>query len=243
MSAHFARSDRHEALDRLADRRLLRELAYVDGRWTASEAAKSFEVTDPATGATVAWVAALDARQTTGGDRCGLPRISGLACAAAAGAVENPAQMVRTDHRRQGGPGAADDARTGQAAEGIARRDRLCRLLRRMVCRGSKTPQRRERDQPSARRGNDGAARAARRRRRGDAVEFPVGHADPQGRRRTRRRLHHRRPSLLRDAAVGAGAGRTRRARRPAGRRVQHRHRRCRDDRRAACARTPASAR
>lgn len=65
MSAHFARSHRHEALDRLADRRLLRELAYVDGHWTASEAAESFEVTDPATGSTVAFVAALDARQTT----------------------------------------------------------------------------------------------------------------------------------------------------------------------------------
>ena len=65
MSAHFARQNRHEALDRLADRRLLRELAYVDGHWTASEAAESFEVTDPATGATVAFVAALDAQQTT----------------------------------------------------------------------------------------------------------------------------------------------------------------------------------
>ncbi|MEI9428299.1 NAD-dependent succinate-semialdehyde dehydrogenase [Mesorhizobium sp. Cs1299R1N3] len=65
MSAHFARSHRHEALNRLADRRLLRELAYVDGHWTASEAAESFEVTDPATGATVAFVAALDAGQTS----------------------------------------------------------------------------------------------------------------------------------------------------------------------------------
>ncbi|TPI35014.1 NAD-dependent succinate-semialdehyde dehydrogenase [Mesorhizobium sp. B3-2-1] len=64
MSAHFARSHRHEALDRLADRRLLRELAYIDGHWTASEAAESFEVTDPATGTTVAFVAALDSRQT-----------------------------------------------------------------------------------------------------------------------------------------------------------------------------------
>ncbi|WP_027055974.1 NAD-dependent succinate-semialdehyde dehydrogenase [Mesorhizobium erdmanii] len=64
MSAHFARSHRHEALDRLVDRRLLRELAYVDGHWTASEAAESFEVSDPATGTTVAFVAALDDRQT-----------------------------------------------------------------------------------------------------------------------------------------------------------------------------------
>ncbi len=65
MSAHFARSHRHEALDRLTDRRLLRELAYVDGHWTASEVAESFEVTDPATGTTVAFVAALNAQQTT----------------------------------------------------------------------------------------------------------------------------------------------------------------------------------
>jgi aspartate-semialdehyde dehydrogenase len=65
MSAHFARPHRHQALERLADRRLLRELAYVDGHWTASETAESFEVTDPATGDIVAFVAALDARQTT----------------------------------------------------------------------------------------------------------------------------------------------------------------------------------
>ncbi len=63
--AHFARSLRHDALDRLTDRRLYRELAYVDGHWTASDTAKSFEVTDPASGATVAFVAALDAAQTT----------------------------------------------------------------------------------------------------------------------------------------------------------------------------------
>jgi len=65
MSAHFARQNRHEALDRLVDRRLLRELGYVDGHWTASKAAESFEVTDPATGATIAFIAALDAEQTT----------------------------------------------------------------------------------------------------------------------------------------------------------------------------------
>ena len=64
-NAHFARTHRHEALDRLADRRLYRELAYVDGHWTASEAANSFEVTDPASAATLAFVASLDAAQTT----------------------------------------------------------------------------------------------------------------------------------------------------------------------------------
>jgi aspartate-semialdehyde dehydrogenase len=62
--AHFARSLRHDALDRLTDRRLYRELAYVDGHWTAGASAGSFEVTDPASGATVAFVASLDAGQT-----------------------------------------------------------------------------------------------------------------------------------------------------------------------------------
>jgi len=62
--AHFARPERHEALDHLADRRLCRELAYVDGHWTTSDMAAGFEVNDPATGASLAWVAALDATQT-----------------------------------------------------------------------------------------------------------------------------------------------------------------------------------
>jgi len=65
MSAHFARQQRHEALDRLSDRRLYRELAYVGGHWTASATASSFEVTDPASGASLAFVAALDESQTT----------------------------------------------------------------------------------------------------------------------------------------------------------------------------------
>ncbi|QPC88322.1 aldehyde dehydrogenase family protein [Mesorhizobium sp. NBSH29] len=64
MSAHFARPQRHEALNRLTDRRLLRELSYVDGHWTASTAGNSFEVTDPATGATLAFVASLCAEET-----------------------------------------------------------------------------------------------------------------------------------------------------------------------------------
>ncbi|PSJ52660.1 NAD-dependent succinate-semialdehyde dehydrogenase [Kumtagia ephedrae] len=61
MSALFAPLTRDDGLDTLVDRRLLRELAYVDGRWTAGAASRRFEVSDPASGATVAWVAALEA--------------------------------------------------------------------------------------------------------------------------------------------------------------------------------------
>ena len=63
MSAHFVRHTRHEALGRLVDRRLHRELAYIDGHWIAGATGKSFEVTDPGSGADVAWVASLDAEQ------------------------------------------------------------------------------------------------------------------------------------------------------------------------------------
>jgi aspartate-semialdehyde dehydrogenase len=64
MSAHFSRPHRHAALDRLADRRLLRELAYVGGSWTAGATGKGFAVTDPGSGDDVAWVASLDAAET-----------------------------------------------------------------------------------------------------------------------------------------------------------------------------------
>ncbi|GLS30990.1 aspartate-semialdehyde dehydrogenase [Mesorhizobium albiziae] len=54
----------HNELANLTDRRLLRELAYVDGRWTADGAGRCFAVTDPASGNTIARVAALDAADT-----------------------------------------------------------------------------------------------------------------------------------------------------------------------------------
>jgi aspartate-semialdehyde dehydrogenase len=60
-AVHLARADRHPALARLADRRLLRELAYVDGRWTAAASGATIAVIDPATGTPVAHVARLGA--------------------------------------------------------------------------------------------------------------------------------------------------------------------------------------
>ncbi len=64
MSATLARTIRHEAFDRLSDRRLHRELAYVGGQWTAGESGDGFDVSDPATGASLAWVAALGPTET-----------------------------------------------------------------------------------------------------------------------------------------------------------------------------------
>ena len=65
MTAQFARIPFHDALARLADPHLLRELSYVGGRWAAGRDGNSFAVTDPASNATLAWVASLDAEQAS----------------------------------------------------------------------------------------------------------------------------------------------------------------------------------
>lgn len=64
MTAVFVRTPSHDTLNQLKDRHLLRELAYVGGRWTSSRHGKSFAVTDPATGGSLAWVASLDGDET-----------------------------------------------------------------------------------------------------------------------------------------------------------------------------------
>ncbi|MAU98244.1 MAG: NAD-dependent succinate-semialdehyde dehydrogenase [Fulvimarina sp.] len=64
MSAVFARDERHPAIALLADPRLLRDNAYVDGRWTRGRSGATFAVTDPASGVTLAHVAALDETAT-----------------------------------------------------------------------------------------------------------------------------------------------------------------------------------
>nr|WP_230533965.1 NAD-dependent succinate-semialdehyde dehydrogenase [Microvirga roseola] len=55
------KADKHPALSRLRDPRLLREMAYIDGRWTAADADARFSVNDPATGLNIAHVSRLGA--------------------------------------------------------------------------------------------------------------------------------------------------------------------------------------
>ena len=59
MDANIALVQRHRALSGLRDRRLLRELAYVDGRWRSGASGEGFAVADPATGDPIAWVTSL----------------------------------------------------------------------------------------------------------------------------------------------------------------------------------------
>lgn len=63
--AAIAKPAEHPGLARLADRRLLRQLSYIGGRWTAAPDGETFPVTDPATGALVTQVAALGVAEAT----------------------------------------------------------------------------------------------------------------------------------------------------------------------------------
>lgn len=63
MNAHIPIAN-HPALSRLTDRKLLRSLGYIGGRWIAGKDAADFAVTDPATGAPVARVAKLGVTET-----------------------------------------------------------------------------------------------------------------------------------------------------------------------------------
>ena len=64
MNAEIPHPTCHAALSDLADRSLLRSLAYLDGRWCAAGDAADFAVTDPASGALVARVAGLGRTET-----------------------------------------------------------------------------------------------------------------------------------------------------------------------------------
>lgn len=65
MNAVLDHPIQHDGLNRLRDKHLFRELAYIDGRWAAGEKAETFAVLDPATGRRLARVASLGEAQTT----------------------------------------------------------------------------------------------------------------------------------------------------------------------------------
>jgi aspartate-semialdehyde dehydrogenase len=64
MTAVRARPAYHQALLRLNDRHLLRDLAYVGGRWIAAKNGESLNVADPASDTTLAWVSSLGRDET-----------------------------------------------------------------------------------------------------------------------------------------------------------------------------------
>ena len=211
------RTAQEPAMPKLADPKLLQRDAYVDGAWTPAGAGKRFAVTNPATGETLAEVADLDAADARAAIEAAAARAAGLGGADRQGsarrscarwfelimaAQEDLAQLMTAE---QGKPLAET---RGEVAYGAS-------FIEWFAEEGKRALRRRDPD-PRRRQAHPGAEAADRRRRRDHAVELPQRHDHPQGRAGAGRRLHLRDQAAGRDAALGAGAGRAGRPRRPA---------------------------
>ena len=171
----------------LKDARLFRQQCYLDGQWADADAGATIAVTNPAndrplgtvpkmgTAETRRAIAAADARFRPGAPA--RPRIA-----------PRPAALVRSDARAQERPGADHDGRAGQAARRGAGRDRLRRVVHRMVRRGRQAHLRRHDPRPRHRQAHRRDQAADRRRRRDHAVELPErdDHAQVRARRSPR---------------------------------------------------------
>ena len=170
-------------------------------------------------------------------DRGGRACLSGLAGAPREGASADPAPLRRPDARAAGGACAPAHHRAGQAARGGASRDRLRRLVPRVVRRGGEARLRRHDPRATGGPADRRAQGADRRLRRDHALELPRRDDHAQGRAGARRRLHDRDQARRADTALGARARRARGRGRCARGRAPGRHRRrrgrARDRRRA----------
>ena len=202
----------------LKDKSLLKDKCYIDGAWVGGAA--TIAVTNPVDESVIGHVPKLGAAETRRAIEAARRAQKLWAQQDRQGARRNPAQMVRPDDGEPGRSRAHHDRRAGQAACGVARRDRLWRLVHRVLRRGGQAHLRR--DDPLALVDlAHGRHQAAARRGRGDhAVELPQRDDHAQGRPGARRRLRLRLQAGGRDAAVGARSGRTRRTRRHSRRRL-----------------------
>ena len=216
----------------LKDPTLFRQANCIDGKWVQADSGKTIVVKNPATGEADRRGAGPRRRRDAPRHRGGASRAGRLARHAGEGARRDPAQAQRPDAGECRRPGGDHDRRTGQAAGGEQRRDRLCRQLHRVVRRGGQAHLRRH--DPAECQGppHPGAEGADRRVRRDHAVELPRRDDHAKGRPRLGRGLHRRDPPGEPDAVFGAGPRRAGRARRDAARRVQRHHRAVRRDRR-----------
>ena len=210
------------------DPELLRDRGYIDGAWAAGRLRRHLPRARSGERRGARRGAAHGRRRDAARDRGRRRRAARLARAPGARARGDPARLLGPDAPPPARPGHDPDARAGQAAGRVGRRDRLRGLVPRVVRRGGQARLRRH--DPGAADGHaHRRAQAARRRlRRHHALELPLGDDHAQGRAGAGRGQHDRLQAGRADAALGARAGRARRPRGRARGRVPDRHGRCR---------------
>ena len=212
-------------MPKLADPELLRADAYVDGAWTAAGGGQRFAVTNPATGEQLAEVADLDAADARAAIEAAARGLPGLGAPTPPrqraailrkwfelimAAQEDLAQLMTAE---QGKPLAET---RGEVAYGASFIEWFAEEAKRVYGDVIPTHAAGKRilvlKQPIGVVGGD------------HALELPDRHDHPQGRPGARGGLHGGGQAAGRDAALGAGAGRAGRARRPAEGGAQRRH-------------------
>ena len=125
------------------------------------------------------------------GDRGCQRGVAGMARQDRQRARHGAAQVVRPHDGEPGRSRGVDDDRAGQAAVRVERRNRVRRVVHRMVCGGRQAHLRRCHSAAPGRQAHRRHQAADRRVRGGDAVEFPERDDHAQGRPRSGGRLHH----------------------------------------------------
>ena len=204
--------------DRIKDKSLIKEAAYIAGKWV-KPGPEVIEVTNPADGATIAVVPRFGRQETREAIAAAEKARPGWAAKTAKERaailrkwfdliIANQDDLALIMTAEQGKPLAEARGEIDYAASFV---EFFAEEAKRIYGETIPSP-------PNAPHRRDQAA--DRRRRRDHAVEFPDRDDHPQGRPGAGRRLHGGVQAGRGDAAVGAGAGRARRARRHSRRRA-----------------------
>ena len=121
----------------LKNPQLFRQQAYIDGQWLDADSGQTIAVNNPATGEMIGNVPKMGRAETRRAIEAAEKALPAWSAADRQRARHQAAPLVRADDGKPGRPRPPDDHRTGQAAGRSQGRNRLRRLLPRMVCRRS----------------------------------------------------------------------------------------------------------
>ncbi len=130
---------------------LFRQQALIAGSWRDAADGTTLAVSNPSTGATLGQIPNMgraEAQQAVDAAAAALPGWRAFTAAQRAALLKNWHRLILEKQNRAG---ADNDRRAGQAAGGSGRRNRLCRLVYRVVCRTRETRQRRDNPLPRRR--------------------------------------------------------------------------------------------
>ena len=180
---------------------------YIGGQWRAASGRRHARGRGPGHRGAAPRGGRRPGRGCAGGAGSGGGETGRVGGDGAARARRDPAPRLRGDRRADRAAGAADDARDGQGARGVARGDRLRGRVLPLVLGGGRAHPRALHGQHDGQGPHPHDAPAGRPVRVRHPLELPHGDGHAQDRPGDRRRVHDRGQAGPADAAVDARAG------------------------------------